>query len=155
MHLTGLTRAFYMAHNKNTDELYAERLEYDPVDAAQLMARAERIIYSPDLLPKAFEDPTSKAAFACSWCQHKGVCHNGEMPRSNCRTCLHRTPVDGGWHCARHDRMLATEEQRKGCSNHLFIPSLIPGEQVDASEVDETVTYRMPNGELWVDGAKA
>ena len=29
MHLAGLERAFYLAVNKNTDELYQERIRYD------------------------------------------------------------------------------------------------------------------------------
>jgi hypothetical protein len=45
-------------------------------------------------------------------------------------------------------------EQREGCSSHLFIPELIDGEVVDASEVEETVTYRLRDGSIWVNGNK-
>jgi hypothetical protein len=34
----------------------------------------------------------------------------------------------------------------------LFIPDLIRGEQIDAGE--EWVSYRMPDGSIWIDGAK-
>jgi hypothetical protein len=44
MHLAGLERAFYLAVNKNTDELYQERLHYDAEAALRIMAKAERII---------------------------------------------------------------------------------------------------------------
>jgi hypothetical protein len=29
---------------------------------------------------------------------------------------------------------------------------MVPGEQVDASDEDETVTYKLWNGTVWVDG---
>ena len=69
-----------------------------------------------------------------------------------CRSCLHSTPVDGGWHCARHDRMLAPAEQRAACSRHLFIPDLVPGEVIDAG--DDVVTYRMNDGSTWSNDAR-
>ena len=70
-----------------------------------------------------------------------------------CRSCLHATPVDGGWHCVRHDRMLAPAEQRAACGRHLFIPDLIPGEITDAS--DDVVTYRMADGSTWTNDARS
>lgn len=157
MHLTGIARAFYLAHNKNTDELHGERVEYDPVEAAQMMARAERIVTSDTPPPKLHEDPTAKAAFACAWCPARGVCHEREFARTNCRTCLHATAniTTGGWDCAWHGRELSDEDQRAGCSAHLYIPDLVPGEQIDADANAATVTYRMPDGSLWVDGRSA
>lgn len=155
MHFGGLTRAFYLAHNKNTDELYAERIAYDATKALTLVARAERIISASRPPAKLHDDPTSKAAFACGWCPALAICHEGRRARSNCRTCLSSTPVDGGWHCDFHDRMLSVEEQRQGCGAHLFIPDLVPGEQVDADERARTVTYQLEDGTRWVDGGGA
>lgn len=153
MHFGGLMRAFYLAHCKDDDALYAERISYDPVAAAQLVARAERIIGAARPLQKLHDNPASKAAFACGWCPAKAICHEGAFGRTNCRTCLHATPVDGGWHCARFDRMLSTEDQRAGCPAHLFIPDLVPGEQVDVDPKAETVTYVLRSGETWTDGS--
>lgn len=152
MHFGGVSRAFYLAHCKNDDALYAERIHYDSVLAAQLVARAERIIGAARPPTRLHEDPASKAAFACGWCQARGICHEGEFGRTNCRTCLHSTPVNGGWHCARFARMLTVEDQRAGCPAHLFIPDLVPGEQIDANAGTETVTYRLRTGEVWIDG---
>ena len=39
------------------------------------------------------------------------------------------------------------------CPAHLYLPALVPGEQVDADPEAETVTYRMQSGAIWVDGA--
>lgn len=153
MHFSGLSRAFYLACNKNTDELHGERVHYDAPAALALVARAERIVNTARPPAKLHDDPEAKAAWQCRFCPARGVCHDGERGRLNCRTCLHSTPVEGGWHCARFDRQLSLEEQRQGCPAHLYIPDLVPGEQIDADPAAETVTYRMHDGSLWIDGS--
>ncbi len=42
MHLTGITRALYMAVCKNTDALHIERVEADPAMAERLLDKAGR-----------------------------------------------------------------------------------------------------------------
>lgn len=152
MHLSGHVRAYYMAHNKDTDELYQERIALDPVAVAQLMAQAQRIIDAKEPPAKLHENPNSKAAFQCGMCANYAQCHAGVAANRNCRTCLSSTPVDGGWHCDLHNKMLTLDEQQAGCGRHLYIPALVAGEQVDASETDRTVTYKLRYGETWVDG---
>ena len=145
MHLMGLTRAFYLAVCKDTDALYAERIEADPAEAERLLAKASRIIDAPRPPSRISEDP---AWFECRMCSHRAVCHEGAMAAVNCRTCLHSTPVEGGWHCARHDRMRDFGRQLNGCRDHLFIPDLVDGEVIDATE--NFVVYRMKDGTDWV-----
>jgi len=149
MHLMGLTRAFYLAVCKDTDALYAERVEADPAEAERLLAKASRIINAARPPSRISDDP---AWFECRMCSHNAVCHLGERAAVNCRTCLHSTPVEGGWHCARHDRMLGSTEQRLGCGKHLFIPDLVAGEVVDAGE--DFVAYRMKDGSEWLNDAR-
>ena len=48
---------------------------------------------------------------------------------------------------------LARREQEAGCAAHLYIPDLVPGEQVDAGE--DWVSYRLPDGSAWRDGVAA
>jgi hypothetical protein len=145
MHLMGLTRAFYLAVCKDTDALYAERVEADPAEAERLLAKASRIIDAARPPSRISEDP---AWFECRMCSHRAVCHEGAMAAVNCRTCLHSTPVEGGWHCARHDRMRDFGQQLNGCRDHLFIPDLVNGEVIDATE--NFVVYRMKDGTDWV-----
>ncbi len=45
------------------------------------------------------------------------------------------------------------QQEGKDCPAHLFLPALVPGVQVDADPEIETVTYRMRDGAVWVDGA--
>jgi hypothetical protein len=158
MHFKGVGRALYLAMNKNTDELYAERVHYDMATAARLIVRAERTIQADVAPAKLHEDPNERAAFACGWCAAFNICHGGQMARVNCRTCLSSTPVvdasdRGAWWCELHQKELSFANQQAGCAQHLYLPSLVPGEQVDASERDRTVSYKMPDGSVWVDGA--
>ncbi len=150
MHLMGLTRAMYLAVCKDTDDVYIERLEADATFAQGLMSKAERVIFSATPAPRVSVDP---AWFQCRMCDHAPVCHGNQSdaaaPEVNCRTCLHATPVDGGWHCARHDRRLTEADQRAACAVHLFIPALVPGQQVDAG--DDWVEYQFANGNRWRD----
>jgi hypothetical protein len=150
MGLLGLERAFYLAKNKDTDELYAERIHFDAAHFAALMAKAERIIRADDPPARISDNPE---AFACRFCKHKPVCHEAAPPLRNCRTCLHSSPApEAGWHCNRHAIPLEKGMQETGCPYHLYLPGLVPGEQIDADEMAETVTYRMADGSTWTDG---
>jgi len=149
MHLTDLTRALYVAVCKDTDALHVERVRADRAAAERLLDKARRVIEAKRPPPRISEDPTW---WECRFCDHRSVCHEGAAAESNCRTCLHSTPVDGGWHCARFDRQLDGSRQRAGCNKHLFVPDLVPGDVVDAG--DDHVTYRMPDGKDWVNDAR-
>lgn len=152
MHLKGLTRGYYLAKCKDTDELHSERIEYNAAHALALMAKAERI---RDASAPAARIGTADS-FACRFCSSHPICHVGTMALRNCRTCLHSTPVaNGSWHCDRHDRTLYMEDQRAGCPNHLYLPGLVPGAPVDADEEAEQVTYVLPDGRTWVDAGAA
>lgn len=142
----GLDRALFMATNKNTDEVETERVKYDPLAAAALVAKAERV---------AFTDtpPERNESFACRWCRHEAVCKVGAWPRTNCRTCLHAELMrDGEWRCSPTGAALDLDAQKRGCPSHLFLPGLVPGEQIDADEEAQTVTYKLADGSTYVDG---
>lgn len=154
MHAFGLQRALYMVCDKNDESIYAERIEYDAEFCLRLLARAERLINEHEAPSRISEDPTN---FKCMFCKHKDVCHESVFPRPTCRSCLFATAEmsgDGSWSCSRFSKPLSIDEQKAGCPAHLFLPSMVPGEQLDSDDEAETVTYRLrPNGRIWVDGA--
>ena len=151
MHLVGINRAMYLAVNKDTDDLYVERVEADTQYAEQLLEKARRIIFAQAPLPRISEDPSW---YQCRMCDHAPLCHaSGQRvaaPEVNCRTCLHSTPVEGGWQCERHEKTLSEADQRIGCEQHLYLPPLVPAVQVDAG--DDWVDYEFPSGQRWRDG---
>lgn len=146
MHLLGLTRAFYLAKNKNTDELYSERIEYDMDFATRMTTRANRIIQAQNPPERISNDP---AWFECRFCDHHAICHGNKMPPRHCRTCLNSTPVQGGqWECAKFGA-IPWDMQQYGCEEQQYIPSLVRGEQIDV--VDGGIVYKMKDGSEWVD----
>lgn len=148
MHLAGIDRAFYLAVCKDTDALYQERIRHDPAAGSRILAKAHRIIAASRPPAPISQDP---AWWQCRICDHHDVCHGGRAVERHCRSCLHATPVDAGrWHCARHGHLPTRVEQEAGCVLHLFIPDLVPGEQIDAGE--DWVSYRLRDGGEWRDG---
>lgn len=141
MHLTGMQRAYYLAVCKDTDEIYGERVRYDMSTATWLVERARRIIEAASPPPRISEDPDY---YLCGWCDHREVCHGGQLPEVTCRTCVHATPeLDGDrrWSCARWKKNLSLTEQKAGCSEHLFVPATTPWEVVDADPQENSITY--------------
>lgn len=155
MHALGLTRALYMVTNKNDEEIYAERIEYDMEFCVRLLARAERIVRMDEPPARISEKPDH---FGCMFCKHKPICHGGVFPRVSCRSCLHSTPEftgTGHWSCARFSKPLSFDEQKEACEAHLFIPALVPGQMLSADEEAETVVYKLKDGSTWIDGASS
>ena len=133
---SGMERALYLACNKNTDELYGERIRFDQVTFLELMAKAERVVAATEPMEKINQD---SAWYQCRFCDHHPVCHQGDLPAVSCRTCAHATPCmtrsSGVWRCEWHDKDLTIAEQKRACQEHLFIPPLVGfAEPVDAGE---------------------
>lgn len=123
MTLLGLSDAVYVAVNKDTDEIHVERVKSDPDLAARVLSTAEYVIDSAEPPVMLSDDPEHHV---CKMCQFHSVCHGKTLPEVNCRTCAHSTPVDDGqWRCEQQGKTLTTDEQRKGCSAHVYIPATV------------------------------
>jgi len=157
MGLTGMTRAFYMAVNKNNDELYSERLEFDQAEFDKLRARAERVIHASEPPLKISQDPSW---FVCKMCDFHDHCHGEAAPAVNCRTCAHSTPATAGgealWECSRNAEMVepipSVEYQRKGCSSHRYIPILLDRFATRSDYHNGDVVYVDKAGALFSNG---
>lgn len=155
MHWSNMERAYYFAVNKDDDELYGERLEYDRVEAQKLLARAERIVQSKEPPPGVSTDP---AWWQCKFCAYRDQCHAQRLPLPHCRTCLHATPEPDGearWSCARWQADIPLEAQKEGCPEHRYIPGLVTyARPVDASESNNWVEYELTDGRRFRNGQK-
>jgi hypothetical protein len=114
--------ALYAAVNKNDDALHLELVQFDPAQYQRYLDRSAMIIDNQDPPPKINESP---GWFKCKFCDYRNVCHGGEAPARNCRTCMWSRPIDGGeWVCESEDTTplytLSPEKQREGC------PSWVP-----------------------------
>jgi hypothetical protein len=134
MHLSGLTRAFYLVVNKDNDELYSERVRYNKEIGESLLSKARRIITASEPPARLSENPSW---YQCQWCNHRAICHEDAIPLVTCRSCAHSTAEldgNGRWSCARFGCDISTETQRQGaqCPQHVFSPALMPWKAVDA-----------------------
>ena len=140
MHLSGLQRCAFIVVNKNDDEMYMERIHYDPAVGMKLVAKAESIIFAEQPPSRISNDP---AWFECKFCAFHNVCHMGKLPEVNCRTCARATPErdgDGRWSCA------AGREFGKVCEGHIFNPYVMPWPVEDAGE--NWISYLTEDGEV-------
>lgn len=154
MRLAQLDRTLYLSVNKDTDELYAERIRADTAAGAALEGKAERIIYAAEPLPKISEDA---AFWKCKGCALSPQCHGQALPAVSCRTCLHATPEkdgDGRWSCAKWGADIPLDAQRAGCESHLYIPALLSkwGVAEDTSEQEGWVSYLAEDGLVFRNG---
>lgn len=146
MGLTGMERAFYLAVNKNDETLYSERVEFDQVAFAKIMARAERVITANEPPLKCSQDPSW---FVCKMCDFHEHCHGDAAPQVNCRTCAHSTPEldgDSKWHCQHMDHEIGLLGQRMGCKSHRYIPILLERFATRQDYVNGDVTYTDSTG---------
>jgi hypothetical protein len=160
MHLGGLKWALYICCNKDTDELYAERIEYDKAKADLLMQKSARVVEDNEAPARVSEDSNN---YLCRFCDHKPLCFGSQAPAPavpcevNCRTCAHSTADTSGeggkWHCDKHNHGLNVTQQKAACDSHLFLPSLVRiGTPVDGD--GDHVKYEKPDGTQFINSAK-
>lgn len=112
----GLTSALYLAVNKNTDELYGEILHLDSYTADQFIERGEKIVWLEKAPDKINQSP---AFFKCKFCDFHSVCHRGDTPSVNCRTCAYSKPsTEGRWVCNLEDAYIDKDVQLVGCPKY-------------------------------------
>lgn len=143
LELADLDRNYYIAVNKNTDEMHGERIKRKHKEGTALLKKAERIIFSDEPLDKLSERPDW---YECKWCGFYDICHQGKVAEVNCRTCINSTTErNGTWTCAKTKKVINEETQRTGCDFHLFRPSLVGyAEPIDAG--DEWILYQSDAG---------
>jgi len=148
MGLTGMERAMYVAVCKNTDEIYTERVEFDPTEFAKIMARAERVITAAEPPLRCSNDPSW---YVCKMCDFHSLCHGEEAPDVNCRTCAHSTPVvegeDGKWNCREFGEVgLIAQRESHQCRTHRYIPILLERFATQKDYVNGDVVYEHEHG---------
>lgn len=95
---TGIRYCIYMIENKNDSDITFKVIELDWNYGAQLEKKATDIIFSKEPPQRISENP---AVFDCKFCHVTDICHKGEMPEKNCRSCRNCMPTDDAtWTCS-------------------------------------------------------
>lgn len=154
MGLTKVDRALYLAVNKNTDALWAERIHYDASEFKRIMARAQRIIEGNDAERCATrpDDWRCKfcAAHAVCWRETKTVFLRDSRCPVDCRSCCHATPATDApgarWLCGLDMGCVVGGACK--CGEHIALPALIDGEPVRATDDERGVVYLVGGREI-------
>ncbi len=147
MGMMKLTRALYMAVDKDNDDLYMERVNYDPQAFKAIMVRAERIIREPF----AERIATRRDDWRCQMCPAKAVCwHETGAVFSrigtwhDCRSCCHASAVTEGegarWEC-RLGKTCTIGADCK-CADHLALPALVDCDGIETA-TERSITFRI------------
>lgn len=140
----GFERALYMAVNKDNDELYTERIEFNKDVFNGILARAKRIMLAAEAPSRCTE---KREDYRCKMCDAREVCWrlNGRVFPSttaiDCRSCCHAT-VDlekGKWVCGRSGAARDVTIGSK-CEEHLINPGIIDL-TAEADENGEDIVY--------------
>jgi len=95
----GLRYAIYFFVGKNDADLKVEVVELDWALAQAEIAKGERLILSHVPPARLSENPSD---YRCKMCDSHSVCHMGQPPDVNCRTCVSSQPMDDAkWKCNR------------------------------------------------------
>ena len=161
MHKTGMKRTLYLGTNKDTDDIYSERIDYDKTFSERQMERAKRIIFDTQI-PERCTD--REDWYECKYCSAKGICWGDPdcvlpIPSVSCRQCCHATPkIDGKarWECEKRKQTISDEEMAKGCARHLILPGLLTGAEPINFGKDEQdrdfIIFRYQDGLEFVHG---
>ena len=140
MGLSEVDRAFCVAVNKNTDEIWGERVRFEKKDFDSLMDRAEKIIKRDSAPEKLSQDPSF---WICKMCGFHGMCHGHTVAQVNCRTCVHGY-ANKGWRCG-----LVDDLTTKPCDQHLHNPDLMSLKKSDKRTEDmEAIFYEKDGKEI-------
>jgi hypothetical protein len=159
-----LDRALYLAHNKDTDELYSERVKFEPDVYKALLARAGRVIATskaPERVASRMDDFRCKfcPAFALCW----GVEKDGSLPKAavpipaqTCKSCVHSTAITEGegarWRCERYKTVLETPDVGAKCPSHLLLPHLVAFAEATDSDDGWIEFTNTKDGTKWQHG---
>jgi len=78
-HLNGISDAIIVVYNKNTSELYTERILYD-IDAARLLEKNNALVIAEGNVPPQ-RPPEAKSQYCqfCKWCDFQQTCWGGAV----------------------------------------------------------------------------
>ena len=165
MHLTGMTRALYVAKNKDTEEIRTERVKYDRQFCAVLMEKAEWIITATEPPPRI---SNRRDYYLCSWCDANDICFGTEglspkpalpLKTVSCRQCCHATPLldrEGAeWHCAKNGACATNDwVPDMPCKDHLCLPGLFAFATVEIYDSErKTILMKNTDDTTWPHGS--
>ena len=115
-----LTKALYLAINKNDDSLYAEIVDFDQEEFDFDIQLAQTISHSTKPPVRINKD---RNYYLCRYCDHNAICHMNAPVKPTCRTCKFAIISEGGkWLCSNQGNLeLSKEMQYNGCNQRIAL----------------------------------
>jgi hypothetical protein len=155
-----LDYAYYMAVEKNTDELYTEFVAFDKLKAEAALERVQGIVNAkeaPSRMEQSFAPCIYRSKEGQEYlCQHFEVCHGEKQSERNCRTCLESNVTSTElWSCDLKKDIEAIEAQKQGCHQHVTLPGITTASIVSADKEERRIEWAFPSGKSFVEGPDA
>lgn len=150
MGASGMTRALVIVYNKDTSEIYCERIKAEGDFYQNLMLGAGDIL-EVNGPPDSIYEKESLKPDALKDKQYRRIYFGEALPAPNCRNCKQSQILyDGGarWYCHRWNINLDLQQQRTGCDTHLYLPSLMPAKKLEDS--GSMVRYQSEDGAQFI-----
>lgn len=110
----GLEYVLYTNTCKNNDEMHIEVQKLDFDLARHMISKAEGVIIATDAPARLSDNPTN---FQCKVCTFQRICHSGDLPEVNCRSCKNAIPIDNAeWFCNHHQQTIPKQNIKEACS---------------------------------------
>lgn len=145
MRWSKLTKALYIAVNKNTDELYVECVYLDDEFAQFIEDKMIHIVESHTIPVQLHTDPTN---WECRFCDYHSICHTDKFDLNiSCRTCAYSVAKpDGTWYCHNNKETINQKTERVGCDNHVIHPDFLASVATATGVDDESIVFDFFNG---------
>lgn len=113
------THAIYLCVNKNTDELFCDVIEIDPIKVEAIKAKAQYVTLTDKPPPRIASKPS---AFQCKFCNVKDVCWGFELPRVHCYNCVNAVKYKstGAFGCEVDSKKQLDPAMK--CDQHVYSP---------------------------------
>lgn len=119
------------------------RTEIDSKYVQGIIEKATIIITDNWNIPAKLSE--NREFYKCKWCEFSGICHDGDIPLLNCKTCRYSEPIEGGERiCNLNETILQPEKYSIGCSKHIYNPALLPARLIE-QQADGCI-YETNNG---------
>jgi hypothetical protein len=103
----------YVAVCKNTDEIHTEIIPRRLEIGQRYREIAQQLIEANEAPPRISSDPSW---WECKFCDFRAICHKGESPQKNCRSCaFSRSRPRGVWYCEQHKGDIPQDFVTVGC----------------------------------------
>ncbi len=156
MHHANLARCLVVVYNKNNSNLYFERIPVDPTFGPAMEQLAWDIVTATEAPASSYRDETDWRV-KMKPVEWREVYWGHELPpTANCRNCVFSQPLvgenesNGTWVCHRYQTQIDSSRQKVGCTDHTFIPDLVPAQLIELHSKDAAAQYVTDAGvEFW------